>query len=167
VTVPPTSAAATGQFHHVGVTVPSIARATEFFAAVLDANVLYDVPLAAYDDKPVPEVEPLSARMGFPAGSRIKAIRMLEVAHVRLELFEFEEETQQAAARPCDLGMQHLAFYVENIHRTVERVQAAGGRAFAGPGTVANPFFGNGHLWWYCVAPWGSIIELLCAKAQL
>lgn len=165
-TAPTPSEAETSRFHHVGVTVPNIKQATEFFAAVLDADVLYDVPLAAVDEAQAADVEPPATRMGIPAGSRIAAIRMLQVANLHLELFEYEEQTQRPAARPCDLGIQHVAFYVDDIHRAVDRLRAAGGSALAGPGTIGNPLFGTGHLWWYCIAPWGTTIELLSAEGQ-
>ena len=69
---------------HIGITVPDLEQATQFFAEAFGAEKIYDMldePLAG------PEVE---AGLGIPSGARIEAIRMLRLGEgPNLELFTY------------------------------------------------------------------------------
>ncbi|MFJ4338247.1 VOC family protein [Streptomyces sp. NPDC088915] len=96
---------------HVGVTVPDLDAATDFFARAPDAEVLDDT--LRREDGPNGGAGP-EQRPGVPPGSRQRAIRMLALPHgPGLELFAFDGPRQRDAALPYDLGRQHLAVYVE------------------------------------------------------
>lgn len=144
---------------HVGVTVPDIDAATAFLVEAFDAVVLYDTLPAGAEPKAGPAVE---RRLGVPAGTQERRIRMLRLGESPgIELFEFSGPEQRPAARPCDLGLQHLALYVEDPQAVADRVQRAGGEQLAPVGPLPGPESGPGNEFVYCRAPWGMTIELL------
>lgn len=144
---------------HVGVTVPDIDAATAFFVDALDAFVLYDTLPADAGPDAGPTVE---RRLGLPAGTRKLRTRMLALADgPGVELFEFDGPEQRPPARPCDLGLQHLALYVDDLAAAVGRVRSAGGEELAAPARLPGPESGPHNEFVYCRTPWGMTIELL------
>ncbi|MFA3877757.1 VOC family protein [Streptomyces sp. MMCC 100] len=144
---------------HVGVTVPDLEAATDFFVRALGAEVLYDT--LRREDGPNGGAG-LEQRLGVPPGSRQRAIRMLALPHgPGMELFEFDGPRQQDAALPCDLGWQHLAVYVDDVDRAVADVEQAGGRALSGPQPLPGPEAGPHNRMVYTRTPWGSTLELI------
>ncbi|THA36093.1 VOC family protein [Streptomyces sp. A1277] len=144
---------------HVGVTVPDLDAATDFFVRALGAEVLYDT--LRREDGPNSGTG-LEQRLGVPPGSRQWAIRMLALPYgPGLELFEFDGPRQRDAALPCDFGWQHLAVYVDDLDRAVAGVEAAGGRALSGPHPLPGPEAGPRNRMVYTRTPWGSSLELI------
>lgn len=145
---------------HVGITVPDIDAATAFFVDVFDAVVLYDSLPAGAQPNAGRELE---RRMGVPGGTQERRIRMLRLGNgPGVELFEFTGPEQQAPARPCDFGLQHLALYVDDPAAMADRVRRAGGEQFGGVSPLPGPESGEGNEFVYCRAPWGTTLELLC-----
>ena|SRR5689334_5519377 len=88
---------------HIGITVPDIEQATEFFVKAFDAIYMYDIT-----DSPIAG-EWIESSLGVPEKTVIEAIRVLRLGNgPNIELFVYSNTEQQAAARPCDLGIQHL-----------------------------------------------------------
>lgn len=132
---------------HVGVTVPDLDAATDFFRA-LGAEVLYDT--LSREDGPNGGAD-LEQRLGVPPGCRQRAIRMLALLHgPGLELFEFDVPRQREAALPCDLGWQHIAVYVDDVDRAAASVERAGGRALSGPHMLPAQRLGHATAWSTC-----------------
>jgi catechol 2,3-dioxygenase-like lactoylglutathione lyase family enzyme len=159
---------------HIGITVPDVETATRFFQAALGAEVLYDL-VADYDLVSPPGGEPaaplgfdLAATIGVPSGTTLRALRLLRIGNgPSIELFEYEGVPQQEPARPNDLGLQHLAFYVDDIHAVGRAIGEAGGEVLDGPHPMPGLETGEGALFHYTRAPWGTFIELLTyPKAQ-
>ncbi|MFI2645254.1 VOC family protein [Streptomyces sp. NPDC018610] len=144
---------------HVGVTVPDIEAATDFFVRALGAEVLYDTLRRADGPNSGPAME---RRLGVPPGSVQRAIRMLALPHgPGLELFEFDAPGRRPPALPCDLGWQHLAVYVDDLDDAVARVEEAGGRALSEPCPLPGPEAGPRNRMAYTHTPWGSTLELI------
>ncbi|MGP2439364.1 VOC family protein [Streptomyces sp. JW3] len=144
---------------HVGVTVPDIPTASDFFVRALGAEVLYDT--LRREDGPNGGGE-LEQRLGVPPGTRQRAVRMLALpAGPGLELFEFDGPRQRDPALPRDLGWQHLAVYVDDLERAVAAVERAGGRALSGPHPLPGPEAGPRNRMVYTRTPWGSTLELI------
>ncbi|WAJ31002.1 VOC family protein [Antarcticirhabdus aurantiaca] len=79
-----------------------------------------------------------------------------------IELFQFTAPDQKEPIRPADYGLQHFAVYVDDIRAAVAKFEAAGGAMLTDP----QPFMfgteeGDGNLFCYGRAPWGSTIELV------
>ena len=84
---------------------------------------------------------------------------MLKGHNCFLELFEFTSPAQAgpppASLGSHELGVRHLAFYVDDVWQEFERLKALGG-------IHMNEPVGNDEIGWavYCRDPFGNIIEL-------
>lgn len=144
---------------HIGVTVPDLEAATEFFRAAFGAEVLYDT--LPREDGPN-RGHATDARLGVPEGTAQRAVRMLALpSGPGLELFEYSGPRQDRPAVASDLGFQHVAFYADDLDAAVAAVAAAGGCALAEPGPLPGPEAGPRNRFVYCRTPWGSTIELV------
>jgi catechol 2,3-dioxygenase-like lactoylglutathione lyase family enzyme len=156
---------------HIGLTVPDIDQATEFFVRAFDAEVIYDVV-----EKPGPPVEVddynginLGPMLGMKPGTRMRAFRMIRVgASAGLEMFEFDHVDQSDAVAPTDFGWQHVGFYVDDLALATEKIVAAGGRPLVGPVPMQAAESGEGNFFQYFQTPWGSFLEIVTIpSAQL
>lgn len=113
---------------HLGITVPDIDSATQYFVRALGAEIIYDVL--------TPEQTPLGgagieAAVGISEGTTVRAIRLLRLHDgPSLGLFEYQTPGQKASAIPSDFGLQHLAVYVDDIACSGQ-ARGARGRAIA------------------------------------
>jgi catechol 2,3-dioxygenase-like lactoylglutathione lyase family enzyme len=146
---------------HVGITVPDLEEATRFFVDAFGAEVLYDLlPSAPVGDAEASAGE--QARLGTRDGVRWLGSTLLRVGEgPTIELFEYEDREQAPPPTASDLGIQHFAFYVDDIDAARASVLAAGGRALEGPTLLPGLESGDGNKWLYVIAPWGGIIELV------
>ena len=146
---------------HVGLTVPDMAQALEFFADVLGAETLYEVgPVRAEDNW-------MAVNLGVEADAVIPRIVVIRIGvhGPALELFEYERaEADTAAARQPSpqsaVGGQHLAFYVEDIDAGVDSLRAHGVITLGEPKRIAEGPSG-GLAWVHFLAPWGQQLELV------
>jgi len=149
---------------HIGVTVPDIEAATVFLIRALGAEVVYDTLVRGEPAQAGPDVE---ARLGIVAGAKIVAFRMLKLRNgPGIELFEMEAPEQRSPARPSDFGLQHLAFYVDDIDAAARRFAANGGELFEGPHPLPGPERGDGNVFRYGRTPWGMIVEFITYPAS-
>jgi catechol 2,3-dioxygenase-like lactoylglutathione lyase family enzyme len=144
---------------HIGVTVPNVEEATQYFADAFGAELLYDTHPRGSEPYRGRELEEL---VGVPAGSEVTTFRMLRLPDgPNIELFEYVTPDQREPICPADLGLQHVAFYVDDIEAACERVRRAGGHVLVGPRDLPGPESGAGNQWCYTRAPWGMTIELV------
>lgn len=144
---------------HVGVTVPDIDKATEFFVKALNAVVLYDTYTK---DQPPRDSDFTRKRLGIVDGTAEVAIRMLALPNgPGLELFQFFDPQQEGPISPADLGWQHIAIYVDDMEKALVQVEAAGAKRNADPVALRGMEAGEGNLFCYCKTPWGSSLELI------
>ncbi|WP_219996432.1 VOC family protein [Nocardioides humi] len=145
---------------HLGLTVPDIEAATDFFASAFGAQPLYDTlagPAAG---------ALLEQSLGIPAGATVQRVRMLRLANgPSLELFEYGDVDQRAPSRACDYGIQHFALYVDDLDVALEATVAAGARPLAPPEELPGMEAGAGNRWMYAELPWGGLIELVTAPS--
>jgi catechol 2,3-dioxygenase-like lactoylglutathione lyase family enzyme len=155
------------RIEHLGITVPDIAAATEFFEQVFGADVMWEMVTAEAMEDPavraVLENFDLAPALGVPPGTKIKAIRLLMIGEsLMVELFEWEvDEEQRPPVVPTDFGLQHACIHVDDIHVTAERFEQAGGTLFDGPVPLFGPPHYEGGLGRYTRTPWGTTIELM------
>lgn len=140
---------------HLGITVPDVEQASAFFVDVLGCELLYERE-PPRDDSP-------SDRLGVPAGSRIQAVRFLRCANgANIELFEFSAPYQREEfPRPSDVGIQHLALYVDDLDAAVEHLRRHGVNLMSGPNPLPGPEAGEGNRFIYARTPWGLTVELI------
>lgn len=145
---------------HVGITVPDIEAATRFFEAAMDAELIYESKPLSSEPTGGEEVENM---LNLHEGTAIEATRMLRLRYgPGLELFEMKGPEHREPARPSDYGLQHFAIYVDDIHEAVKKFEAAGGKMFSEPKEILfEPESGEGNLFCYGAAPWGTVIEMI------
>jgi catechol 2,3-dioxygenase-like lactoylglutathione lyase family enzyme len=145
---------------HVGITVPDIDQATQFFEAAFDAELIYESKRLADE----PDEGPKTERMLnlFP-GTRVEAVRMMRLRYgPGLELFQMRGPEQHEPVRPSDYGLQHFAISVDDIDAAIAQFEAAGGTMFSRPKAfMFGSEVGAGDVFCYGRAPWGSVIEML------
>jgi lactoylglutathione lyase len=128
------------RFHHAGLPVADLDRATAWYEEALGFTVELTVELPT---------DPVRVAM------------LVNDADVRLELFELEEARDTPAwADPVSAlrrGVGHVAVVVDDLAAAFERAAAAGGRAVWEPRQSPEP-----HIRMAFVAdPDGNLVELL------
>jgi catechol 2,3-dioxygenase-like lactoylglutathione lyase family enzyme len=154
---------------HLGITVPDVEAATEFFEAAFGAEVLYD--LVVPDGNGVPTMQPLNApggsydrvtAVGIKPDARVRRVRTLRLGNgPSLELFEFTGVEQHPAVTSSDFGLQHFAIYVDDLEAAAAAVERAGGILRTGPNAAPGWESDATSRFHYVQAPWGTSIELI------
>lgn len=148
---------------HVGLTVPDLVQAVDFFRSVLGADVLYEHgPFRADDNW-------MAVNLGVDARAVIPRIVVLRIANgPTLELFEYEHASESAAGevaarRPpgqSHVGGVHLAFYVDDIDAGVDSLREHQLIVLGEPKRVAEGP-SAGLAWVHFLAPWGQQLDLV------
>ncbi|WP_192987892.1 VOC family protein [Carnobacterium mobile] len=151
---------------HIGVTVPDIEQATLFFQKAFAAEVIYDNLAAADEPKSGQQVE---QSLGLKPGTTEMRIRMLAVGNsANIELFQFGNVSQRQPVIASDYGLQHVAFYVDDIQKAVEQFTQSGGKLLSKSNklsSAAESGFGNQFV--YGRAPWGMLVEMISYPAGI
>jgi catechol 2,3-dioxygenase-like lactoylglutathione lyase family enzyme len=137
---------------HVGITVPDIDQAVDWFESVMGCVApLTFGPFAGVGD--VVDVDPLAV---------INRITMLRCGRsANIELFDYWAPTQRTdPPKNSDLAGHHIAFYVTDIDAAVQYMVAHGAQKFLGPLPVTEgPAAGQSIN--YFKTPFGTYIELI------
>jgi catechol 2,3-dioxygenase-like lactoylglutathione lyase family enzyme len=145
---------------HLGITVPDLEAASAFLVQAFGAVPLYDN--MTRDKPPFGGIEAQRV-LGVVRGAEVVAMRMLKLGNgPGIELFEMRAPEQAKAARTSDIGLQHFALYVDDIHAAASRFIEAGGVLLTEPGEQLGIEEGQGNFFCYGRTPWGTTIELLC-----
>ena len=91
-------------FDHIGLTVKDLNKSTEFYTKVLD----------------------FKEGKKFEYAERGMTIQFLNTGGVQLELFGHSKEVSEAEKKPLQTGVAHIAFEVENLNETYEKLKARG-----------------------------------------
>jgi catechol 2,3-dioxygenase-like lactoylglutathione lyase family enzyme len=141
---------------HIGITVPDLDQAHEFFVDVLGCEYLYTLgPLG--DDHGHWMSEHLNVDDRAVA-ARIQFFRL--GGQAILEVFEYQAPDQRPEPpRNSDIGGHHLAFYAEDLDAAVAYLREHGVRVLGEPTASKGPH--EGQRWVYFLAPWGLQCELV------
>jgi catechol 2,3-dioxygenase-like lactoylglutathione lyase family enzyme len=141
---------------HVGITVPDLDQAIDFFVNVLGCEEFFPLgPFRADDDW-------MAVHLGVHPLAEIKRMRYLRCANgSNIELFEYAAPDQNRRhTRNCDIGACHLGFYVEDLDAAAAYLKDQGVEVQGEPTTMTEgPSAGN--RWVYFRAPWGLQLELI------
>ena len=142
---------------HVGLTVPDLEQALEFFTTVLGCAEIYRMgPF-------VDEGTWFADELGLDPRAHIPVMAMLRCGSgSNLELFQYEAPDQrQQLPRMSDWGGHHLAFYVDDMDAAIATLREHGvdilGQVKEGLGPEAGP----GTAWVFCHTPWGLPLEFV------
>ena len=139
---------------HVGITVPDLGAALDFFTGVIGCSHVFDGEMG-------PDPDAMRDTLGVPEDATLRYAFLRCANGPNLEVFEYATADQRRTLpRNCDLGGHHLCFYVEDIEAAVAHLRAHGvevmlpvSRIDAGPAA--------GSSWVYFRAPWGLQLELV------
>src|SRR5438477_5873672 len=142
---------------HVGITVPDINQAIEWFEDVLGA-------VAPLTFGPLPAGPFVASVVDVSETTSIDQITMLRIGHsANIELFRYTAPDGQRHDMPknSDWSGHHIAFYVTDIDAAVEYMVGKGVRKMpAGPFTLtAGP--AAGQTIQYFQTPWGGYVEFI------
>jgi catechol 2,3-dioxygenase-like lactoylglutathione lyase family enzyme len=144
-------------FCHVGITVPDLDRAVEWYRDVLGFDLLSG-PLELTADGSL-------AGDGAAAvfGARFRALRMAHMSTangIGIELFEFGEPATERRPDPFEYwktGISHICVVARDIDEMAARIAETGGKVRVPPYEMAP---GLPYRWCYCEDPFGTVLEL-------
>lgn len=141
---------------HVGLSVPSLDEATDFFCDVLGAVLVYR-------HGPYPgRGEATVRQFARHPESSVVGIAMLTLGPLNIELLEYSAPDQRTEwPRTSDYGGHHLAFYVDDLEVSVRYLREAGVEVLGDPMTLNGPELGEGARYIFFRAPWGLFLELI------
>jgi catechol 2,3-dioxygenase-like lactoylglutathione lyase family enzyme len=142
---------------HVGITVPDINQAIEWFEDVMGAAA--PLTFGPFSDPVGTFMQDL---LGVDPRAVIEQITMLRIGRsANIELFQYEAPDQRRTfPRNSDWTGHHIAFYVTEIAEAVEYMRSRGVQKFLGPLPVTDgPAAGQSIN--YFRTPFGTYIELI------
>lgn len=143
---------------HVGLNVPDLEEAVDFFTTWLDGEVEFRM------DRFIDPSGRAPARLGAQAGTSF-ALAMVRIGAGRLELLQWwgpeGHSAPTSSDRPDAVGAAHVGIRVDSVPEALERLRTAPGVVVLGepvtfdsgptPG-LANAFVATG---------WGALLELV------
>ena len=141
---------------HVGLTVPDLEAAVDFFVNVIGCEPFYrDGPFQS-------DVGWMATHLNVHPDAVIRKIRWLRCANgPNFELFQYEAPNQVTSSpKNSDVGGHHLAFYVDDFATALRHLEQHNVRVLGEP-TVRTAGPNAGQTWVYFLAPWGLQLELV------
>ena len=142
---------------HVGITVPNVVAAAEWFKRVLGGS--NPLTFGPFSD---PTGDFMQQLVDVHPRAVVEQIRMVRAGNgPGVELFQYSAPDQDHTFRKnSDWGAHHIAFYVRHIDKAVKHLQAKGVQKRLGPFPVTEgPAAGQTIN--YFATPFGTDIELI------
>ena len=145
---------------HVGLTVPNLQEACDFFEKILGAEVLFSAATDFRND----DSNWMTEHLNIHPRAVVKEFRYVRMGNgTNLELFEYSSPDQKTVLpKNSDVGGYHLAFYVDDIYAAVKYLSDNGVKVLDEP-TVYTEGPNIGLTWCYFMAPWGLQLEVVSA----
>lgn len=137
---------------HVGVTVPEIEEAIDWYESVLGFDLLMGPQRIEHGEE----------HIGKLCADVLGEFETVRIAHVAtgdgfaVEFFEFPE-TGENEPDPTEAGYFHLCVIDPEIEELASEIVDAGGEH---PSDVWELFPGQEYRMTYCNDPWGNIVEI-------
>ncbi len=142
---------------HIGITVPNLDEAVEFFCDVIGCELVYRTPAFGDDDGTF-----MSDQLNVHPRSRIRGVAFLRCwNNSNFELFEYDApDRNDTPPKNSDIGGHHIAFYVDDIEKAVDHLRSHNVLLLGKP-VVESEGPDLGVTWFYFLAPWGLQMELI------
>jgi glyoxylase I family protein len=140
---------------HIGITVPDLNEAEQFFVDVLGAQRVYVLGEKRADD------DWMQVHIGVDPRTVIREIRFYRLGSgSNFEVFEYQAADGQAPyPSNSDIGGHHVAIYVENLAVAIDYLHDKGIETMGEP--TASRQGAEGQHWVYFRSPWGMQFELV------
>lgn len=141
---------------HVGITVPDLEEARDFFVDVLGCEYLYT--LGPYRDA---EGYWMHEHLNVDPRAVMKQLHFFRCGDAAVfEVFEYTAPDQSTTPpRNSDVGGHHVALYVDDLDRAVAYLRDKNVTVLGEPTVSKGP--SEGQRWVYFLAPWGMQFELV------
>ncbi|TQS43395.1 VOC family protein [Cryptosporangium phraense] len=140
---------------HIGLTVPDLDEAHDFFVDVLGCEYLYELGPFEHRDSW------MSEHLNVADDTVMRRLRFYRLGgRAIFEIFEYEARDQRTTPpRNSDVGGHHVALYVDDLDAAVADLRGRGLTVFGDPTASRGP--SEGQRWIYFLAPWGLQLELV------
>lgn len=140
---------------HIGVTVPDMAQAHEFFTEILGCAHVYS--LGPF----LPEGTWMSEHLNVDDAAVMREIRFYRCGNgSNFEVFEYAAPDAVATPpRNSDVGGHHVGLYVDDLDAAIAFLKSRGIRVLGEP--TASSGASAGQRWVYFLSPWGMQFELV------
>jgi len=140
-------------FAHVGVTVPDIDEAIEWYESVLGFERLMEAQTIAGDG------ESQISELCLDVLGEFEEVRIAHLGtggQTAIELFEFREG-KESEPNPKEEGYFHVCVIDPNIEELAAEIEETGGDHHT---EVWELFPGQRYRMTYCKDPWGNLLEI-------
>lgn len=140
---------------HVGITVPDLAAAINFFINVIGCEMVFDGGRSGKN----PDF--MRTSLSVHPDCEVKYC-FLRCGHgANFELFEYSSPDQNTTPpKNSDIGGHHVAFYVDDIEAAVSHLKDHGVQVQGEINHITDGPAG-GSAWVYFLSPWGLQLELV------
>lgn len=141
---------------HVGLSVPDLDQAIDFFVSTLGAKEFFRH--GPYG----PSGEQSTRQFERHPDSIVEGIAMLRLGPMNIELLQYSSPDQRTSwPSTSDFGGHHLAFYVDDLDESIDRLRERGVRVLGTPMPLPGPESGPEARFIFFRAPWGLFLELV------
>jgi catechol 2,3-dioxygenase-like lactoylglutathione lyase family enzyme len=142
---------------HIGITVPDLQQAVDFFVDVIGAEPFYSLGPYRDDETDFNEVQ-----FGVHPRAVVNEMRLLRLGNLNLELFEWDAPGQsRTMPKLSDHGAHELCLYVDDIDAAVRHLRGHGVEVLGEKLDLEGPEAGEDACYVYFRSPWGGLMELI------
>lgn len=142
---------------HVGISVPNLEEAVDFFVEVLGAEPFYS--LGPYQDD---ETDFNKTQFAVHPRAIVNEMRLLRLRNLNIELFEWDAPDQnRTMPKISDHGAYELCLYVDDIDQATDYLRARGVEVLGEKLELEGPEKGKDACYIYFRSPWGAMMELI------
>lgn len=143
--------------HHVGITVPDLDEAVDFFVDALECDVLYRK--GPFGD---PDGDSMERRLDVHPDATASLAMLRCGPTMNLEVFEWDAPDQdETSPKNSDIGAMHLALQVEDIDTAIDTMADRNDVAVLDAPQTNEEGPTEGLRYVYCRVEWGLYLELL------
>jgi catechol 2,3-dioxygenase-like lactoylglutathione lyase family enzyme len=142
---------------HVGLTVPNLKQAIDFYTKVLGCTYVYTA--GPFSD---PKGDWMKTNLDVDprAATTLAMVRCGPTQNI--ELFQYTAKDQvKTPPKNSDVGGSHFAFYVTDLPKAVAYLKSVPGVKVLGEPTPVSHQPNGGETFVYFLTPWGQSMELL------
>ncbi len=142
---------------HLGITVPNVQEAVDFFVDVIGCEAFYSIgPFGPFEDNW------MTVNLNVNEKAVIKIATLVRCENgPSLEIFEYTSPDQSPKPpKNSDIGGHHLAFYVDDMDKAVAYLKEQKVKILGEPHTFTSTGM-EGLTWVYFMAPWGMQLEIV------
>jgi catechol 2,3-dioxygenase-like lactoylglutathione lyase family enzyme len=141
---------------HIGLTVPDLDAAIRFFVDLLGAEEFFRH--GPYG----PSGEQSQRQFDRHPDSIVEGIAMVRLGPMNIELLQYSSPDQRTQGPgTSDAGGHHIAFYVDDLDDSAERLRSAGVEVLGDPMPLPGPESGPDGRFIFFRTPWGLFLELV------